>query len=268
MPDVARWQSHQDNRALIEVVSTGSQADNQRMADSFSLRRVLIQEDREVADRYQASGTPSAVLVGVDGLIASGVVGGAEAVRSVVSRIRSEPSRTLPLIGIGNGHQHAGHDGRAHPVDSSEAARPFGLPIGVPAPEIRLPNLDAQNVDLSDYRGNQTLLLFWRPSCGFCQQMVADLKAWEGAASSTGPRLLLISSGSVDENRAMGLHSEVLLESALGLGRRFGIGGTPCGVLIDSEGRVASRPANGAPAIWELLALPGVHVTGESRGPI
>jgi thiol-disulfide isomerase/thioredoxin len=34
-----------------------------------------------------------------------------------------------------------------------------------------------------DFRGEESLVLFWNPGCGFCQQMLADLKEWE--ASST-----------------------------------------------------------------------------------
>ncbi len=34
-------------------------------------------------------------------------------------------------------------------------------------------------MELEDFRGEETMVLFWNPGCGFCQQMLPDLKAWE-----------------------------------------------------------------------------------------
>ena len=53
------------------------------------------------------------------------------------------------------------------------------VPVGEPAPGFSLPDLSGQTVSLSDFRGDETLVLFWRPGCGFCQRMLPDLKAWE-----------------------------------------------------------------------------------------
>jgi len=56
-------------------------------------------------------------------------------------------------------------------------APPAGLAIGDPAPALALPDLSDQTVDLADFRGRPTLVLFWGPRCGFCNQMLDDLKA-------------------------------------------------------------------------------------------
>jgi hypothetical protein len=50
------------------------------------LSQVLLQKDREVATIFQYAGTPSAVLIGADGLIASPVVAGADALRGLFTR--------------------------------------------------------------------------------------------------------------------------------------------------------------------------------------
>ena len=34
-------------------------------------------------------------------------------------------------------------------------------------------------VELADFRGEETLVVFWNPGCGFCQQMLSDLREWE-----------------------------------------------------------------------------------------
>ena len=66
------------------------------------------------------------------------------------------------------------------------------------------------------------------------------------------PRLLVVSTGSVEENRALGLRSPVVLDSAMSLGQQFGAMGTPMAVLLDAEGRVASDVAAGAAAVLAL----------------
>lgn len=85
--------------------------------------------------------------------------------------------------------------------------------------------------------------------------MLADLKSWESNLPQDAPQLLVISTGSVESNQAMGLHSSVLLDPSFTVGRAFGAAGTPAAVLVDANGKVASEIAVGAPAV---LALAGV----------
>jgi hypothetical protein len=108
-------------------------------------------------------------------------------------------------------------------------------------------------VDLADFRGEKTVVLFWNPGCGFCQRMLPDLKAWETGRTSDAPRLLVVSSGSVEANRAQGLQSPLVLDSGFSVGRLYGVSGTPSAVLVDEEGRIASPPGVGAPGVWPLL---------------
>ena len=45
----------------------------------------------------------------------------------------------------------------------------------------------------------------------------------------------------------MGLSSPIALDQSFAAGQAFGTGGTPSAVLVDGEGKVASRLAVGAP---------------------
>jgi thiol-disulfide isomerase/thioredoxin len=119
---------------------------------------------------------------------------------------------------------------------------------------LSLPNLNGKRVHLSDFRGSPTLVLFWNPGCGFCQRMLADLKAWEAHPPKGAPKLLVVSTGSVEANRALGLRSTVVLDEQMSVGRTFGATGTPMAVLVDAQGKMASTLAAGAPAV---LALAG-----------
>jgi hypothetical protein len=82
--------------------------------------------------------------------------------------------------------------------------------------------------------------------------MLDDLKAWEAAASPTAPKLLVVSTGAVEANRALGLRAPVLVDQASTIAPAFGANGTPMAVLVDEEGRIASDLAVGAP---DVLAL-------------
>jgi thiol-disulfide isomerase/thioredoxin len=109
-------------------------------------------------------------------------------------------------------------------------------------------------VNLDEIRNGRTALLFWNPGCGFCQRMLGDLKSWEAADAVGKPRLLVVSTGTPEANRAMGFTATVVLDSDFAVGRSFGAGGTPSAVLVDAEGRIASQVAVGAQAVLAIAA--------------
>jgi len=141
------------------------------------------------------------------------------------------------------------HDSAVAPLPRPSAC----LEIGEAAPDFSLPDLSGKLVHLSDFQGTPTLVLFWRPSCGCCQHLLPHLVAWEAQPPEESPRLLLVSTGSVADNQALGLRSPIVLEQAdRSIGKMFGATGTPTAVLIDAEGRIASDLAEGLPAILAL----------------
>jgi hypothetical protein len=81
---------------------------------------------------------------------------------------------------------------------------------------------------------------------------VPDLKEWESEVPDGAPTLLVVSAGSEEANREMGLTSPVLLDQSFAAGRAFGASGTPSAVLVDAEGKVSSEVAVGSPAVLEL----------------
>jgi thiol-disulfide isomerase/thioredoxin len=129
---------------------------------------------------------------------------------------------------------------------------PASAQLGQPAPALRLADLDGRIVDLAAFRGARTLVLLWNPGCGFCRQMLDALKAWEANPPAGAPRLLVVSTGTVEENRALGLRGPVVLDEGSAAMRAFGANGTPMAVLVDAEGRIASEVAAGATAVLVL----------------
>jgi thiol-disulfide isomerase/thioredoxin len=131
-----------------------------------------------------------------------------------------------------------------------------GLPMGAEAPALELPSLAGETVSLESLRGRDTLLLFWNPECGFCRSMHDDLLGWETSANGVHARLVVVSSGDPESTRSEGFSSLVLLDEDFAAGGAFGANGTPTAVLLDADGRVASRIAAGAEAVLELAGAP------------
>lgn len=252
LPDVGRWQTEHAGKLSIVLISRGTVEENRARSEEHGLPYVLLQEDREVAHIYKAHGTPSAVLIRPDGAIASPLATGAGAIEDLVTWAVEARAPLLPEPASRNGL--CPKCGKHHPVE--EAAIPATLEVGEPAPEIELEDLSGESVRLEDFRGKETLVLFWNPGCGFCQQMLPDLKQWERDRPEGAPELLVVSAGTKKANEALDLGSTVALDPKFSAGRAFGADGTPSAVLVDAGGRVASEVAIGAPAVLELAGAP------------
>jgi peroxiredoxin/uncharacterized membrane protein YphA (DoxX/SURF4 family) len=243
MPAVAAWQRQHEDQIEIAVIAGGDPENNHAKAGEHGLERVLLQTDGEVSKAYEAYGTPMAVVIGADGTIASPTVGGSEAITTLLTQA------TRPVLAV----RHHVPRGNGGPPVAADAAYPDPdtSRVGDPAPALSLSDLDGRQVALSDLYGERTLALFWNPGCGFCQQMLPDLKAFEADPPPGAPRLVLISLGDRDEVREHGLRSPVLMDSDGSAMRAFEANGTPMGVLVE-HGRIASPVAAGAMAVFEL----------------
>jgi thiol-disulfide isomerase/thioredoxin len=256
LPEIGSWQEEHQDKFTIVLVSRGDLGENRAKAEEHGLRNVLLQEDWGVSEAYKGGGTPSAVLVRPDGTIGSPVAGGAEAIRTLVTQVVEAPTRVPLLPGAPAPASADGVQGQPCPkcgkVHAAAPTVPAALEIGEPAPEVKLSDVRGNTVELKAFRGQETLVLFWNPGCGFCQQMLPDIKEWEQNMPEGAPKLLFVSAGTEEANREMGLSSTVVLDQQFAVGRTFGASGTPSAVLVDAEGKVASEVAVGAPAVMEL----------------
>jgi peroxiredoxin len=237
LPDIARWENDHASTITIALISRGTTEANRTKMGEHRCKYLLLQNEREVSEAYQVKGTPGAVLIGTDGKVASYLAMGPQAIRALVARTLA------PALLPANG---------GHASDSTIRPAPAELKIGHPAPRIKLPDLNGKMVDSTVFRRRETLVLFWNPSCGFCNKMLEGLRQWEQHRSTVAPHLLIISSGTVELNRAMRLQSPVLLDQGFTAGLAFQVRGTPAAVLVDAEGKIASAVASGAPAVFAL----------------
>jgi len=245
MPDVGGWQQQYASLLSLAVISEGVAEDNRAKATEHGITQVLLQRNREVADAYQAYGTPAAVVVRPDGTIGSPLALGPDGIRALVTQTLSPAEMPAPAYPAPTVPQN-GQNGSA---DQAAAAL---IKQGQLPPPLTFRDLNGKTISLSSLRGSETLLLFWNPGCGFCQSMLEDLKAWELRRPRSAPKLFVMSTGTLEDNRAMGLRSPVVLDETSKAGSTFGANGTPMAVLLDAKGRVASGVAAGAPAVLEL----------------
>ena len=96
MPDLATWRREHEPKLTVVMLSRGTVEDNRARIAGHDVGTVLLQAADEVAERYQALGTPSAVLVDERGTMASPIAQGAEAIRRLVSRATEQPKTARP----------------------------------------------------------------------------------------------------------------------------------------------------------------------------
>lgn len=245
VPDMQEWHRRFADDFSMLLISRGD-AENNR--EKFGDLPVALQENREVFDRYEAKGTPTGILVSTTGMIWDEYAPGRDRIRELVVRTtRGETGKRREVApkrtANGNGE-----------IDPRELLRiPEGPEVGTSGTRLPLPALDGGYLGLDDLRGERRVLLFFSPDCVFCQRMLPDLREWEEEAGDGVARLVIVSGGAEEANRAMGLRSRVVLDDGFTTGNDYGVTGTPSAIVIDEEGRVASPIATGADAVLDLL---------------
>jgi len=82
---LVRWKREMEGLPNIVLVSRGDAQDNLAKLKEFGTSQVLLQRNFEVAEMYDCISTPSAVLVGGDGLIRSELALGGVAIKQLLS---------------------------------------------------------------------------------------------------------------------------------------------------------------------------------------
>lgn len=213
LPLIAKWQREHAEKIRIAIVVNAA-------TDETGLEDILIDSKNEIYAAFQANGTPSAVLIGSDGRIASWVASGSGAITQLLEH----------TIRASGGH----------------------LPIGADLPSLSVPSLEGDTVALASLQGSAAILLFWNASCGFCRAIRDRILAWERSRASASPRLVLVSASDDRSMRDEGFNSLILVDKDAAVSNAFGAGGTPMAVLVSAEGRVASAVMAGADAVFAL----------------
>lgn len=247
MPNFVEWQEKYADILTLIIISQGTVEENRTKVAGYGVTHLLLQQDKEVADAFKVRGTPSGVAIRYDGFTYGKLAEGEDTIKALLQEFTAgvEPSFPNPLLEV-----NSPNNGMAFPVPPK---------IGESAPDLALLDLDDNLIKLADFRGTPTLLLFWNPGCSFCQGMLKDLLIWEKEQARKPvkgtPQLLVISTGGTKMDNQMGFKSTVVLDdspSSYSAARWFKAGGTPMAILLDENGIVSSKLAEGANEVMEL----------------
>ncbi len=150
------------------------------------------------------------------------------------------------------------------------------LTIGAAAPDFELPDLTGVRHKLSEFRGQNVLLIFFNPQCGYCTKMAADLAALPAEGGDQRIVTIVVTTGDAEENRRLvehyGVRCLVLLQEQMEIATQYRAHGTPMGYRIDGAGRIASELAVGAEPLLRLAIAPahdqiepGAAATGSAQ---
>jgi peroxiredoxin/uncharacterized membrane protein YphA (DoxX/SURF4 family) len=238
MPDIAQWQQALDDYLTLAVIAQGNEAVIQDEAARYGLTQVLLDADQEVYKEYQANGTPSGVIVQVDGTIGSVSASGPDQIHGLLAQ-------TLGLMMLSS----LGIVPSASPLDEAGETQQATLAVGDAAPAHLLRDLDGRRVDLQDLAKAQVYLLLWNSQDEACRDLetaVLDLEA-------QGTPLAILIAGNPNENQHIRFRSPVLIDRDDAIRRQLGMSRVPAAILLE-DGRVRSRVAMGRDDVRNLLA--------------
>ena len=247
LPAARAWQRDYEDMMTIAVLSSGTPDENREKMSKYEIAHLLLDEKSRVADDYQATWTPAAVLIAQDGKIASPVSYGDNAIR--------EWLRNLIAAGEFEPGPSGGRrvNNRLPQVSLVYSVRQ----IGEMAPMFSLSDLSGNMIKIQDLLGSPKLLLFWHPKCEYSNALYDDLRELETHRPNGAPGLVFIVCGEVEDIKSLEgvFSSRVLLDPAFEIGPLFGTKATPSAILIDADGRVASSLAIGYQNVRALIGL-------------
>jgi thiol-disulfide isomerase/thioredoxin len=157
-------------------------------------------------------------------------------------------------------------------LSRAQGPPPQGLPVGAPAPELRVHDLDGEVVTLNDLVAHRprAALVFTDPECSGCHRL---LPALAGLADEHDDalRVHVVVTGSVRAARDLARQHRlpnVLVQPDHAVNLLFRASTLPSAVVLDADGFVATELAKGPDAVAALLAAQGspadpvVMVTG------
>lgn len=232
LPEIENWENELKGKLNIVFISNETVKEN--TAKFGENREVLLQKTQEIGLLFGALWTPTAVLVNADGTIASRLAVGDAAIRELINTVKSVESV----------------DGMLY---APNAEIPNAEQIGGNFPAFSANDVSGKNISSDDLKGKRTLVVYWSLTCGWCGQMLNDLREWDKNRASDEPELLLVSAGDAERNRELGFRGTVLLDDEKMLSNNLGMNATPSAVLVDEKGKIVSEIAVGAQNIWALL---------------
>ncbi|MEO0585058.1 MAG: redoxin family protein [Bacteroidota bacterium] len=129
-------------------------------------------------------------------------------------------------------------DVQSKKFEREEARKP--LAVGTLAPDFSLTDENNEEVNLDDFKGNKTLLVFSKEGCPYCQDYYPVLNEFQSQKSDVN--IVVMQLGSEPEQnkqfkKQQGIEVPLLAASVDEL-KAYKIRGTPTSILLDEEGKI------------------------------
>jgi peroxiredoxin len=118
--------------------------------------------------------------------------------------------------------------------------------VGGPAPEIALPDLQGQEVKLSDFRGKVVLVNFWATWCKPCKEEMPAMQAAYDKLRDRG--FVVLAVNELEDVKRVAEHIQthghtflVVMDHNNRVANRYGVVGLPASFIIDPQGIVRER---------------------------
>lgn len=142
-----------------------------------------------------------------------------------------------------------------------------GARVGGPAPDFLLPDRYGRQVSLSQFRGQNVLLVFWASWCPPCRTEMASLQRLHDNPAVLNLKIIAVNVGETEKQVAFfadrqQLSLPILLDTVNDVQQSYGIFQLPLAVLVDGHGRIIARHLglrdwNSSDVITELNQLGG-----------
>jgi peroxiredoxin len=133
----------------------------------------------------------------------------------------------------------------------------LGFPPGHLLNNFALPMLGGGTMALSELRGRKVALIYLSPSCTHCEKLLPDLAAALAEGTDADPAVLIVSTGSPEENRRFfgeyRLSCPILLQEDSEVQSVHRAMATPMAYLLDENGTTSGQAAVGPAAVLNLL---------------
>ncbi len=123
----------------------------------------------------------------------------------------------------------------------------------IKAPDLTLPDLDGNQVKLSDYRGEVVVINFWSASCAPCLIEMPSFEKLKAMLKGKRFEVLTITSDhkftAIKTAESLDLTLPVLLDPEQKAALKFGVYATPTTIIVAPDGTIDNRvigPANWA----------------------
>ncbi|MBH0778970.1 TlpA family protein disulfide reductase [Nocardia bovistercoris] len=236
---------------------------------TVAVLRLLARGQRPACSCF---GALSATPIGSATVVRNGVLAALVLLAAVGSAARPEVPAGLPvrdIVGLALValvaavliRLHGAVDGLRKRLDAQALSTlgAEGLPVGAVAPEFELLDVDGARTTLESLlaRGASVLLVFVHPGCEMCAALARELPRWR-ARTGGALSIVVVGNGDAEEQAAWGAAQGLgeipsLVQQGNEAALRYRVRGTPSGVLVDADGRVAAPVARGAIAVRELI---------------